>query len=120
MSLGLAFPWVAFIAWPTKNPKTFSFPARYWSTWLGFFPMISAIVWAMANSSVIWTSPFSLMIVSGRLAGPVHLLDHFLGHLPADRPVLDEADHLRERGRRDRTLPDLSLLLVQKIAGRRP
>ena len=30
MSCGFAFPWVAFIAWPMKKPKTFSFPARYW------------------------------------------------------------------------------------------
>ena len=29
---GLALPLVALITWPTKKPKTCSFPARYWST----------------------------------------------------------------------------------------
>src|SRR5512137_2365901 len=46
---GLAFPWVAFMTWPTKKPNTFSFPFLYSSTSLGFLARISATAFSMAD-----------------------------------------------------------------------
>ena len=62
---GFAFPFVCFIAWPTKNPNALSFPDFISATDWGLFFNISTTTSFIAPSSEIWIHPFSSIINLG-------------------------------------------------------
>ena len=103
-SAGLAWPFEAFITWPTKNPAMVFLPARYCSTCLGLAAMTSSISASIAEASVICSRLLALVDRGEILALFKAHVEELLELLGADLALVEQIGGLHDAGHRDRRL----------------
>ena len=110
---GFAFPFDAFITWPTRKPKALLRPFLICATASGFAAIASRTMPMSASVSPICASPSAAIDIVGRTAAVEHLREDVLGHRVADGAAIDGLHESGQRRRRQRHLLDVDGALLQ-------
>ena len=120
-SAGFAFPPMALITWPTRNPNVCRLAGAVLRDGVQVgLRAPSATAASTAALVVNLRQPLGRDDVAGAAARGVHLLEHVLGSRAADGARVDEPDQVRQRRGRERHRVDARRRARSSCASARP